>query len=50
MVSQLVVAEIFALPYREKNFESIAKIKTFFVQKISFRSVSTGLVSWRKEQ
>lgn len=30
MVSQLVVAEILVLPCREKNFEEIARIKTFF--------------------
>ena len=29
-VSQLVVAEILVLPYREKNFEAIARIKTFY--------------------
>ena len=32
MVSQLVMAEILVLTYREKKFEAIARIKEFFDQ------------------
>jgi predicted nucleic acid-binding protein len=31
--SQLVVAEVLVLPYRDKNFEAVAQIKAFFGQK-----------------
>lgn len=32
-VSQLVVAEVLVLPYRDKNLEAVAQLKAFFGQK-----------------
>jgi predicted nucleic acid-binding protein len=47
-VSQLVVAEILVLPYREKNFEAIARIKTFFDQN-NFLQVSEHRAGFMEE-
>jgi predicted nucleic acid-binding protein len=47
-VSQLVVAEILVLPYREKNFEAIAGIKTFFDQN-NFLQVSEHRAGFMEE-